>query len=61
MSSKNNLDEMEQDGPQSVPPPPTQGDTAQMMGGFEFDQGGYNQGFTQEQVDGKWTPCSMKL
>ena len=40
---------MDHDG--SAAPPQ---DTNQMMGGFEFDQG-YNPGYTQEQVDGKWS------
>ena len=44
VSSKHNLDD-DMDTAQ----PPSQPDTAQLMGGFDFDPG-FNQGFTQEQV-----------
>lgn len=50
VSSKHNpdmdddMDTTQQQQPQSQP------DTAQLMGGFDFDPG-FNQGFTQEQVD----------
>ena len=47
VSSKHNLD----DDMDTAQAPPSQPDTAQLMGGFDFDPG-FNQGFTQEQVNG---------
>jgi len=46
VSSKHNLD----DDMDTAQPPSSQPDTAQLMGGFDFDPN-FNQGFTQEQVD----------
>ena len=51
VSSKHGIDDtMDQDGPASQAPQP---DSA-MMGGFGMEQGFNPQGFTQEQVDGKY-------
>ena len=37
--------------------PPSKPDKAQLMGGFDFDPG-FNQGFTQEQVNGMFLFCT---